>query len=116
MQLKKYIPVVAAFLFAVLLATNVMAQADTSGVAEPEAVTATISFDVLNDLVRPLVLSIVFTLVGIVLFLICIWLVVKCAPFCVQKEIEEDQNTALGIIMGSMILGIAIILSAAMIG
>jgi len=32
------------------------------------------------------------------------------------KEIEEDQNTSLGIIMGSLILGIALILAAAIHG
>jgi uncharacterized membrane protein YjfL (UPF0719 family) len=37
---------------------------------------------------------------------------VKVIPFSVRKEIEEDQNTALAIIMGSVILGLAIIIAA----
>ncbi len=72
--------------------------------------------DVMRDVVHPLVLSVVFTLVGILLFAICIWLIVMMSPFSVRKEIEEDQNTALGIIIGAMILGIAIILAAAIMG
>ena len=72
--------------------------------------------DLTEDLVKPLIFSVVFTLVGLVLFALCIWLIVKLAPFSVQKEIEEDQNTSLGIIMGSMILGIAIILAASLVG
>ena len=40
----------------------------------------------------------------------------KVAPFSVRKEIEEDQNTALGIIIGSMIIGLAIIIGAAIHG
>lgn len=73
-------------------------------------------FDVMRNLVIPLVLAAVFTLVGLILFGVCLWLVVKMAPFSVRKEIEEDQNIALGIIVGSMILGIAIILAAAIMG
>jgi uncharacterized membrane protein YjfL (UPF0719 family) len=40
----------------------------------------------------------------------------KLAPFSLRKEIEEDQNTALGIIMGAVILGVALIVSAAVHG
>jgi uncharacterized membrane protein YjfL (UPF0719 family) len=32
------------------------------------------------------------------------------------KEIEHDQNTALGIVMGSVIIGMSIIIAAAIIG
>ncbi|MBM82532.1 MAG: DUF350 domain-containing protein [Planctomycetaceae bacterium] len=74
------------------------------------------AFDIQADLVIPLVLAGVFTVVGVILFAICLWLVVKIAPFSIRKEIEEDQNTSLGIIIGSMILGIAIILAAAIHG
>jgi uncharacterized membrane protein YjfL (UPF0719 family) len=38
---------------------------------------------------------------------------VRIVPFSVRKEIEEDQNTSLGIIMGSIIIGISIIIAAA---
>ncbi len=75
-----------------------------------------VAFDVMPHLVIPLVLAVVFTVVGLILFAICIWLIVRIAPFSVRKEIEEDQNTALGIIVGSMILGIAIILASALVG
>ncbi|MAC28960.1 MAG: hypothetical protein CMN31_12110 [Sandaracinus sp.] len=40
----------------------------------------------------------------------------KISPFSVRKEIEEDQNTALAVVMGSVILGIALIVAAAMLG
>jgi uncharacterized membrane protein YjfL (UPF0719 family) len=40
----------------------------------------------------------------------------KVIPFSVRKEIEEDQNTALGIIMGSVVIGLAIIIAAAVSG
>ena len=37
-------------------------------------------------------------------------------PFSIRKEIEDDQNTALGIVIGSMLIGIAIIIAAAIQG
>ena len=69
-----------------------------------------------GSLVEPIVMSVVFTLIGLLLFGACLWLIVKIAPFSIRKEIEEDQNVALGVIIGSMILGIAMILSAALLG
>lgn len=74
------------------------------------------SLDLAADLTQPLLLAVVFTVIGVVLFGICIWLVVKVSPFSIRKEIEEDQNIALGLIIGAMILGIAMILSAAIRG
>lgn len=56
--------------------------------------------------------TIVYSLIGIGFFGIAIWFMSLVSPFSIRKEIEEDQNVALGIIMGSVIIGIAIILSA----
>jgi uncharacterized membrane protein YjfL (UPF0719 family) len=50
---------------------------------------------------------------GIVIFAIAFALMVKISPFSVKKEIEEDQNTSLGIIYGSVFIALAIIISAA---
>lgn len=83
--------------------------------AEGDPVTPTATNPFAN-IAPQLLLAVMFTLVGMVLFGFCIWLIVKLAPFSVQKEIEEDQNTSLGIIMGSLILGIALILAAAIHG
>ncbi|MCA9174097.1 MAG: DUF350 domain-containing protein [Planctomycetales bacterium] len=70
----------------------------------------------MEELVKPLVTSLVFTGIGVLLFAICILLVVRVCPFSVRKEIEDDQNISLGIIIGSLILGIAIILAASIHG
>jgi putative membrane protein len=43
-------------------------------------------------------------------------IVVLVAPFSVKKEIEEDHNTSLAIIIGAIIIGIAMIISAAIQG
>jgi uncharacterized membrane protein YjfL (UPF0719 family) len=42
--------------------------------------------------------------------------VVLVSPFSVKKEIEEDQNSALAIIIGALIIGISIIIAAAING
>lgn len=68
-----------------------------------------------TDIGAPLLMAVIFTVVGVILFVACIWLIEKITPFSMRKEIEEDQNVALGIVVGSMILGIAIILAASLI-
>lgn len=60
--------------------------------------------------------TLIFVLIGLVVFGIAFFIVVKVAPFSVKKEIEEDQNTALGIIIGAVIIGIAMIISSAIQG
>ena len=37
-------------------------------------------------------------------------------PFSIMKEIEHDQNVALGVVMGAILLGLAIIVAAAIHG
>jgi putative membrane protein len=66
--------------------------------------------------VAHLVAALVFALVGLIFFTVAFVIMVKAAPFSVRKEIEEDQNTALAIIMGSVILGIALIVGMAIQG
>ena len=60
-----------------------------------------------------LIATLVYTGIGVLVFLVAVWLMGKVTPFSLRKEIEEDQNTALGIVMGSVILGLAIIIAAA---
>ncbi len=60
--------------------------------------------------------TIVYVILGMVVFGVGFRIVEKVTPFSIRKEIEEDQNTSLGIIIGSVILGLAIIIAAAIIG
>ena len=60
--------------------------------------------------------AIVYVLIGLVFFAWAFWVICKVAPFSVRKELEEDQNTALGVVIGAVILGIAIIIAAAIHG
>ena len=58
---------------------------------------------------------VLYVIVGVVVFAISIKLIDTLAPFSVRKEIEEDQNVALGIIMGAIIVGLALIVGAVML-
>jgi len=66
-----------------------------------------------DELLPALVNTAIFVGIGLVVFAIAFFIMTKVAPFSVRKEIEEDQNTSLAILMGSIILGIAIIIAAA---
>ncbi len=57
-----------------------------------------------------------FSLVGIILFALAFFIMGKVTPFSIRKEIEEDQNVALAVVIGSVIIGIAMIVVAAMSG
>jgi len=59
--------------------------------------------------------TLVYCAIGAVIFGLTFLAVIKLAPFSVRKEIEVDQNIALGILMGSLVIGFAMIISAVMI-
>ena len=69
-----------------------------------------------NTLFGHVMTAVVFSLLGIILFGIVWFIVVKVSPFSIRKELEEDQNSALGIVLGCLILGISIIVAAAIHG
>ncbi len=70
----------------------------------------------LTPLVKMLISSLIFVGMGMVMFLIAFFIITKITPFSIRKEIEEDQNTALAIVIGSVILGISQIIAAAIHG
>jgi uncharacterized membrane protein YjfL (UPF0719 family) len=65
---------------------------------------------------EPVLYSMIFALLGIVVFGIAFFVITKVAPFSIRKEIEHDQNTALGIVIGAVIIGLSLIISAAIKG
>lgn len=58
----------------------------------------------------------IYSVLGLLIFGAVWSAIVWLTPFSIRKEIEEDQNTALGIILGAVIIGIALIISAAVAG
>ena len=67
--------------------------------------------DFLN--VKSILASVVYSAIGTVIFLVAFKLMERFLPFNVDKELAEDQNTAVGIVVGSVMIGLAIIIAAA---
>ena len=72
-----------------------------------------VKFDVLLE---ALVTTIIFVVIGLIAFAAAYFIFDKLTPFSVRKEIEEDHNTALGIVIGAIMIAIAIIIAAAIQG
>ena len=70
----------------------------------------------MDDLLKHVGAAAVYAALGVGIFAVAFWAMVKMAPFSVKKEIGEDQNTALAIVMGSVILGLAVVVAAAVGG
>jgi uncharacterized membrane protein YjfL (UPF0719 family) len=70
----------------------------------------------LDELLSVLETTIIFVALGLVVFASAFLIVVLVTPFSVKKEIEDDQNISLAVIIGSVIIGVAMIISAAIHG
>ena len=68
----------------------------------------------MDQLLDALVTTLIFVFIGLIFFSVAYFILSKM--FNIHKEIEEDQNIALGIVIGSIMLGIAIIVAAAIGG
>ena len=70
----------------------------------------------METLMPVLVTTLVFVILGLIIFALAFFVIAKATPFSVRKEIEEDQNVALAIVIASVILGSALIIAAAVHG
>ena len=70
----------------------------------------------LENLVSTLIVTVIFVLLGLIVFTIAFVIIAKSTPFSVRKEIEDDQNIALAIVIAAVILGSALIIAAAIHG
>jgi len=84
---------------------------DALGLAAPLALVVK-----LDDLAGVLVTTAIFTLFGLLVFAIAFAIIGKATPFSIRKELEEDHNVALAIVIASVIVGIALIIAAAIQG
>lgn len=63
----------------------------------------------LNNVVN----AIVYAAIGIAVFAASFLIIDKATPYNLWKEIVQEHNTALAILLGTMSLGICIIIAAA---
>lgn len=85
--------------------STIMSLPNTLGLAIP-----------LEGLVPVLVTTIVFVVLGLLVFVITFLVISKALPFSIRKELEDDHNVAIAIVIGSVILGTALIIAAAIHG
>lgn len=71
---------------------------------------------VVSLLGRSLMLAVVFSVLGIVVLAVSFIVLTKFLPFSIRKEIEEDQNTALALLLSSIVIGISLIVAASIVG
>ena len=57
--------------------------------------------------------ALVYALLGIAIFVVSFFIMEKMTPGTLSKELLEDQNTALAILLAGMAIAVAIIIAAA---
>ncbi|MBL9185517.1 MAG: DUF350 domain-containing protein [Verrucomicrobiaceae bacterium] len=57
--------------------------------------------------------SLIYALLGVVIFVTSFVIVDKLTPYDLWKQLVEEKNTALAIVVGAAALGICIIIAAA---
>jgi putative membrane protein len=60
--------------------------------------------------------SVVFSVLGVVVFWACFVVIDTLTPYNLWKEISEEKNVALAIVVGAMSLGVCTIIAAAIHG
>jgi uncharacterized membrane protein YjfL (UPF0719 family) len=60
--------------------------------------------------------SILFALIGVIVFWLSFIIIDKLTPYDLWQEIVEKQNLALGVVVAAMCLGISLIVAAAIHG
>lgn len=70
----------------------------------------------LTPALHTFLITLAYTIFGLVVFAAAFWIIVQVTPFSIRKEIEEDQNTSLAILIGSVMLGLAIIIASTIHG
>ena len=69
--------------------------------------------DVYSSMLQNAVAAIVFAVIGVILFIVAFMVFDKLKPGSLWKELIEDQNTAIGVLMGAVAIALAIIIAAA---
>ena len=65
------------------------------------------------DIVRNIELALVFALIGIVVFVVSFVVIDRLTPYDLWREIVQEKNMALAVLIGAMSIGICIIIAAA---
>jgi len=67
-------------------------------------------------MINNLLNALVFAILGVAIFVVLFVVLDKMTPYHLWREVVEDKNVALAILVGTMALGISIIIAAAVHG
>ncbi|MEC4051011.1 DUF350 domain-containing protein [Flavobacterium sp. SUN046] len=65
---------------------------------------------------KPILNSVIFSVLGIIILLLAYLFIEKITPENTWKEIVQKNNTSVAIVFGALIIGISMIISAAIHG
>ncbi|MGA2183643.1 MAG: DUF350 domain-containing protein [Bryobacteraceae bacterium] len=57
--------------------------------------------------------AVVYAVLGIFIFVVAFWIIDRMTPYHLWKEILEDKNLALAVLVGAMSIGMCVIIAAA---
>jgi putative membrane protein len=66
-----------------------------------------------SSLAPNIVAAILFAVLGVATFVASFWIVDRLTPYDLWREVIEEQNVAVAILMGLIGLGLAIVIAAA---
>jgi putative membrane protein len=72
--------------------------------------------ELLDKIGHQFLVTLGFSLMGLLAFGLAFFVIVKVTPFSMRKEIEEDHNVAYAIVIASVILGVAHIVASTVHG
>ena len=59
---------------------------------------------------------VVFSFLGMIVFIGGLFLIEKLTPFSIHHEIIEEHNTSVGIVLGAIVVGMSLIIAASILG
>ncbi|HEY0154499.1 MAG TPA: DUF350 domain-containing protein [Longimicrobium sp.] len=70
----------------------------------------------MNQLANDILAVVVYSVLGIVILALALVIVDRMTPGTLWKELIEEHNTALAILMGAVVIAFGIVISAAIVG
>jgi uncharacterized membrane protein YjfL (UPF0719 family) len=70
----------------------------------------------MNQLANDILAVVIYSLLGIVILAVALVVVDRMTPGTLWKELIEEHNTALAIVMGAVVIAFSIVISAAIVG
>jgi uncharacterized membrane protein YjfL (UPF0719 family) len=67
----------------------------------------------MNTITTEVISALIYTTLGIVVFFLILGLIEKITNYSISHKIAQENNIALGIVLGSIILSVGLIISSA---